>query len=66
MNELLLSLFLARIEAGEDVAENENPRDHLIFAAGNGDPVHEVCISHRIPRSWESQGLNKKKKQTHK
>ena len=23
---------------------------------GNGDPIHEVCIPHSIPRAWEQQG----------
>ena len=25
------------------------------------DPMHEVCIPHRIPRVWKQQGRSKKK-----
>ena len=24
--------------------------------AVNGDPMHEGCLAHRIPRAWEQQG----------
>ena len=30
-------------------------RDHLAGIIGNRDPMHEVCISHRIPRGWKQQ-----------
>ena len=30
-------------------------RDHSASAVGNGDPMHEVCISHGIPRAWAKQ-----------
>ena len=28
----------------EDVVKDQNTRDHLARPAGNGDPMHEVCI----------------------
>ena len=40
----------------EDVAKDQNTRDHLAWTAGNRDPMHEVCILHRIPRACEPQG----------
>ena len=40
-----------------------NTGDHLVWTAGTGDPMHEVCILNRIPREWEQQGRSKKKKQ---
>ena len=33
-----------------------NTRDHLVRTARNADPMHEVCIPHRIPRAWKQQG----------
>ena len=33
-----------------------NARDHLTWTTGNGDPMYEVCITHRIPRAWKQQG----------
>ena len=29
--------------------------DYLAWAIWSGDPMHEVCISHRIPRAWVKQ-----------
>ena len=29
--------------------------DHVVYTAGNGDPMHGVCIQRRIPRAWEQQ-----------
>ena len=31
---------------------------HLVWTAGNGDAMYEVCIphTHSIPRSWKQQG----------
>ena len=26
-----------------------------IWAAGNGEPMHGVCILYSIPRAWEQQ-----------
>ena len=31
-------------------------KDHLVWTAGTGVPMHGVCISHRIPCAWEQQG----------
>ena len=28
----------------EHDAKDQNTRDHLVWTAGNGDPMHEVCI----------------------
>ena len=28
-------------------------KKHLVLTVGNGDPMREVCIPHRIPRAWE-------------
>ena len=28
----------------------------LVWTVGNGDPMHEVCIQHRISRAWELRG----------
>ena len=39
-----------------DVARDRNTRDHSAWTAGNVDPMHGVCILHRIPRAWEQQG----------
>ena len=33
----------------------ENRREHLVWTIGNGDPMHEGCISHSIPRAWKQQ-----------
>ena len=33
-----------------------NTRGHLVWTIGNGDPMHGMCIPHRIPRTWEQQG----------
>ena len=44
----------------EDVVRNQNTRDHLTRNAGNGDPIHAVCILHRIPRAWEQLGAGQK------
>ena len=41
-----------------------NTRDHIVWTAGNGDPMHEACIPHSIPHAWAQQGWNKRKKQT--
>ena len=46
----------AVISRCEDIAKYRNTRDHLVRAAGKGYPMHEVCISHRVPRAWEQQG----------
>ena len=46
------------------VNSHRRSRDYLVQTAGNGDPVHNVCISHRIPCAWEQQGLNKRKEET--
>ena len=27
------------------------PMDRLAWTSGNGDPMHEVCVPHRIPRT---------------
>ena len=32
---------------------DQNTRDHLARTTGNGDPIHEVCMPHRIPRAWQ-------------
>ena len=40
----------------EDVAKDRNTRNYLAWTAGNGDPMHEVCIPHKIPRAQEQQG----------
>ena len=39
------------------IQKDQNARDHLVvvWTAGNGDPIHEVCIRDRIPRAWEQQ-----------
>ena len=31
-------------------------RDLLTWIAGNGDPMHKVCIPQRVPRAWECGG----------
>ena len=28
----------------DDVEKDRNTRDHLAWTAGNGNPMHEVCI----------------------
>ena len=32
-----------------------NTRDHLVWTAGNGDPMHEVSIPHSISSAWKQQ-----------
>ena len=44
----------------EMMKEDRNTRDNLVWTAGNGGPMQEICMTHRIPRA---QGLNKGKKQ---
>ena len=46
------------------IQKDRNTRDHSAWTMGNGDPMHKVCISHRIPRAWEQEGRSKRKKQT--
>ena len=53
---LLYTRLKAVLSRCEDVAKDQITRDHLVWAAGNGDPMHEVCIPHRIHRAWEQQG----------
>ena len=43
------------------ILKDLNTRDHLAWTAGNGDPMHEVCIPHTIPRAWEQQGRSRHK-----
>ena len=54
---IILLLYDARLEAicnrFEDVAENRNTWDHLLWNAANEDLMYEVCIPHRIPHAWE-------------
>ena len=38
-----------------------NTREHLVWTVGNGDPMHEVCIPHSIPRAKEQQGKSSMK-----
>ena len=33
----------------------ENTREHLVWTVGHGDPMHEVCIPHSIPRARKQQ-----------
>ena len=35
---------------------DRNTRDHLVWIAGNGDPMHGVCIPQRIRSASEQQG----------
>ena len=44
-------MFKAVSSRCEDVAKDQNTRDNLAWTTGNGDPMHEVCIPHRIPRT---------------
>ena len=41
-----------------------NTRDQLVRTAGNEDPMHGVCIPHKIPRALKHKGWSKRKKQT--
>ena len=50
---LLYTRLKAVFSRCEDVAKKQNTRDHLAWTAGNGDPIHDVCIPHRVPRAWE-------------
>ena len=36
--------------------KDRNIRNHVAWTIGNVDPMHGVCIPHRIPRTWEQQG----------
>ena len=53
---LLILLLYTRLNVffslWEDVVKNRNTWGHLldIWTIGNGDPMHGVCIPHRIPR----------------
>ena len=42
------------------VAKDRNTRDHLGWTIGNGDPVHGVCIPHKIPRHGNKRGKQTK------
>ena len=37
-------------------------RKHLVWAEEDEDLMHEVCISHRIPRPWKKQRSSEEKK----
>ena len=28
----------------------------IVWTIGNGDPMHRVCIPHRIPHAYEQKG----------
>ena len=32
---------------------DRNTRDYSAWTVGNGDPMHELCIPHSIPRAWK-------------
>ena len=38
------------------ITKRRKYKEHLVWTVGNGDPMHEVWIPHRIPRAWEQQG----------
>ena len=33
------------------ILKDENTRDHSAWTIMNGDPMHGMCIPHRIPRA---------------
>ena len=37
----------------QDVAKDQNTRNNLIWTAEKRNPMHEVCIPHKILRAWE-------------
>ena len=39
----------------EDIAKDQNTKDHLVWTAGNGGPMNEICIPHKVPRAWAHQ-----------
>ena len=54
-NLLLYTRTRAVFSRCEDVAKDRNTRDHLAWITGNGGPMHEACILHRLPRAWNQQ-----------
>lgn len=54
--------FTAVFSQGRDVPKDWNERKYLVMTIGTEDPMHEVCISYRIPRTVIKHLLNKKNK----
>ena len=52
---LLYTRFKAVFSRCEDAAKDQNTRDNSAWTAGTGDPMHWVCIPHRIPQAWKQQ-----------
>ena len=48
---LLYTMLGAVFSRCENVAKDRNTWGHLVWTAGNGDPMHEVCIPHRTPHA---------------
>ena len=44
---------LGFLVAAKTLQKTEIQREHLVWTVGNGDPMHEVCIPHSIPRVWK-------------
>ena len=60
---LLLLLFKAVLtQCLRIIKYDQNTTEHLAWPIGNGDPMHGVWFPHRIPRAWEQQVWNKRKK----
>ena len=51
---LVLLLISVIDPIGRSIANSpRNTKDHLAWTIDNGDPMHEVCIAHKIPRAWQ-------------
>ena len=52
---LLYSGLKAVFSQYKVVSKDQSTRDNLACTIENEDPKYEVCISHRILRTWEQQ-----------
>ena len=44
-------LLIISIAPAIDTNPPRKTKDNLVWTAGTGDPIYEVCIQHRIPRA---------------
>ena len=57
IEQLLLFLLVPtglKVVLGQyELFTDRNTKHYSAWTTRNGDPMHEVCVPHRIPRAWE-------------
>ena len=54
--DTIISRGLKAVLGQYELFTERNTRDHLVLTAGNGAPMHGVCMPHSISPAWEQQG----------